>query len=70
VSWDDVIWTQIRDVVVKAMVACQNDIVFNSCCFELFGFDIMIDSDMKCWLIEINSSPSLARETLLDDMIK
>lgn len=30
----------------------------------------MIDSDMKCWLIEINSSPSLARDTLLDDMIK
>lgn len=52
------------------MVACQNDIAFNSSCFELFGFDIMIDSDFKCWLIEINSSPSLARETLLDDMIK
>mmetsp|Transcript_25950 Transcript_25950/g.19556 ORF Transcript_25950/g.19556 Transcript_25950/m.19556 type:complete len:111 (-) Transcript_25950:47-379(-) len=30
----------------------------------------MIDQDMKCWLIEINSSPSLARETLLDDMVK
>jgi hypothetical protein len=30
----------------------------------------MIDSDFKCWLIEINSSPSLARETILDDMVK
>lgn len=30
----------------------------------------MIDDEFKCWLIEINSSPSLARETLLDDMIK
>ena len=44
--------------------------MFNPSCFELFGFDILIDSDFKCWLIEINSSPSLARDTLLDDMIK
>jgi len=25
---------------------------------------------MKLWLLEINSSPSLARETKLDDLIK
>ena len=25
---------------------------------------------MKCWLLEINSSPSFSTETLLDDMIK
>lgn len=28
-------------------------------CFQLFGFDIMIDSDWKPWLIEINNNPSL-----------
>ena len=59
-----------REVILKSLVACQNDIVYNPCCFELFGFDILIDADFKCWLIEINSSPSLARETLLDDMVK
>eukprot|EP00347_Sterkiella_histriomuscorum_P010309 403376796 len=70
VNWDEIIWPQIKEVVLKSLVACQNDIQFNPCCFELFGFDVLIDTDMKCWLIEINSSPSLARETLLDDMIK
>ena len=30
----------------------------------------MIDSKKKCWLIEINSSPSLATETSLDETIK
>ena len=29
-----------------------------------------MDEDLRCWLIEVNSSPSLARETLLDDMVK
>ena len=39
-------------------------------CFELFGYDILIDSDLKPWLIEVNLSPSLACESPLDITIK
>ena len=35
--------------------------------FELFGYDLMIDSKMKVWLIEVNSSPSMGQEHLLDE---
>ena len=28
-------------------------------CFELFGFDFMVDENHKVWLIEVNSVPSL-----------
>ena len=28
--------------------------------FELFGFDFVIDEDLKCWLIEANMSPACA----------
>lgn len=52
------------------MVSAQNDISYHPCCFDLYGFDVIIDEDMKCMLLEINSSPSLACGTLLDDMIK
>ena len=70
IDWDNVIWTKIKSICVKAMVAAQNDMDFNPCCFDLYGFDVIIDEDYKISLLEINSSPSLACDTLLDDMIK
>ena len=42
----------------------------NPNCFEVFGYDIMVDNILKCWLIEVNSSQSLVRETILDDLVK
>ena len=70
IDWDGQIWTQIKAVCLKALVAAQNDIQYSPCCFDLYGFDVIIDEDLKCWLLEINSSPSFSTETLLDDMIK
>jgi hypothetical protein len=70
VNWDEQIWTEIKECCLKAMVSAQNDMQFNPSCFEVYGFDVIIDTDFKLWLLEINSSPSLARDTRLDDMIK
>jgi len=39
-------------------------------CFEILGFDIMIDSDLKPWLIEVNITPSMACDSPLDNAIK
>ena len=38
--------------------------------FELFGFDLILDTNLKVWLLEVNSSPSLAVENPLDELIK
>ena len=39
-------------------------------CFELLGFDIMIDADLEPWLLEVNLSPSLSCDAKIDLDIK
>lgn len=39
-------------------------------CFELLGFDILIDNNLDPWLLEVNLSPSLACDSTLDQRVK
>jgi tubulin polyglutamylase TTLL6/13 len=48
----------------------QPDDIYNNMCFEVLGFDIMLDHKFKPWLIEINHTPSFKTDTPLDLRIK
>ncbi|XP_012384914.1 tubulin monoglutamylase TTLL4 isoform X2 [Dasypus novemcinctus] len=39
-------------------------------CHELFGFDVMLDENLKPWVLEVNISPSLHSNSPLDISIK
>lgn len=39
-------------------------------CFEILGFDIILDHVYKPYLLEINSAPSFHTESPIDEMVK
>lgn len=48
-------------------------------CFELFGYDFIIDEDFNTWLIEVNTNPCIEESSrilkvllprMIDDMLK
>lgn len=47
-----------------------NFLFFCFLCAELFGFDILIDENLKPWLLEVNLSPSLGCDSPLDIRLK
>lgn len=38
--------------------------------FEIFGFDILLDENLKPYLLEVNHTPSFTTDTPLDYQIK
>ena len=58
-----------KDIVIDTILSAKSQLNQNDIhnCFELFGYDFMIDEDFRVWLIEINNNPYLG---LSNDFLK
>lgn len=62
--FNELIRPAMRNSVVKSLVCVQDMVENRQNSFELYGYDFMIDENLKTWLIEINSSPSMDYSTV------
>ena len=77
----EVMMEQIEDIAVKTVIAgqaslshsyrtCQPDDLENSICFQILGIDIMINQDLKPYLLEVNHLSSFGTDSPLDKKVK
>ena len=71
-------WEQIYDLIIKSILSAESYISYYTKqrfkkvnrSFEIFGYDIMVDENLKPRLMEINLSPSLSLESNMDIKLK
>jgi len=51
---------QIDKQVIASTSCVQEGIKNRKNSFQVYGYDFMVDDDLNCWLIEINSSPAMS----------
>lgn len=66
----EALWARVDAIVLQSLRACQAAVINDRHCFELYGYDVIIDAQLKPWLIEVNSSPSLSASTQSDRVMK
>ncbi|GAX78290.1 hypothetical protein CEUSTIGMA_g5732.t1 [Chlamydomonas eustigma] len=79
-DWTSV-WQAIQQLIIKSLISVQPLLKNNYrsvmpidndgfSCFEILGYDVMLDSELRPWLIEVNHSPSFNIDSPLDLAIK
>lgn len=53
--------TRVKDIIIDTFLSVRTKMNPNSrkFCFELFGFDFLLDEDFRVWLLEVNTNPFL-----------
>uniref|UniRef100_A0A3P8S2X3 Tubulin tyrosine ligase-like family, member 6 n=1 Tax=Amphiprion percula TaxID=161767 RepID=A0A3P8S2X3_AMPPE len=74
-------WNDIEDVIIKTLISAHPILKHNyhtcfpnhttgSACFEILGFDVLLDHRLRPWVLEVNHSPSFTTDSQLDREVK
>eukprot|EP01041_Mallomonas_annulata_P008581 gene8581-17702_t len=66
----DALFWEMQMIILRSLLAVQSVMISDKHCFEMYGYDIIIDQDLKPWLLEVNASPSLSANTREDYLMK
>jgi len=61
--FNEEILPKMKAIVINSLRCCQDQVGARKNSMEFVGYDFMIDSNYRPWLIEINSSPSMDYST-------
>jgi tubulin polyglutamylase TTLL6/13 len=77
------LWDKIDDLIVKTILALKGTLlveyksVFSKSktlypehCFQILGFDVLLDSKLNPWVMEVNNHPSLLVDAPIDQTVK
>ncbi|XP_058476834.1 tubulin polyglutamylase ttll6 isoform X1 [Solea solea] len=74
-------WGDIEDMIIKTLISAHPILKHNyhtcfpnhttgSACFEILGFDMLLDHRLRPWVLEVNHSPSFTTDSQLDREVK
>uniref|UniRef100_A0A8P4K8B2 Tubulin tyrosine ligase-like family, member 6 n=1 Tax=Dicentrarchus labrax TaxID=13489 RepID=A0A8P4K8B2_DICLA len=77
----DKMWNDIEDMIIKTLISAHPILKHNyhtcfpnhttgSACFEILGFDVLLDHRLRPWVLEVNHSPSFTTDSPLDREVK
>jgi tubulin polyglutamylase TTLL7 len=76
------VWRNIQDIILKTLLVAEPYLfhtykmcrpgkdIGESVCFEILGFDILLDDQLKPWVVEVNRCPSFGANQQIDFDIK
>ena len=58
---------RMKEIILHSMSSVRLKINqnFRKYCFEIFGYDFIIDSEYRIWLIEVNTNPCIEESSPL-----
>eukprot|EP00933_Yihiella_yeosuensis_P061481 TRINITY_DN64294_c0_g1_i1.p1 TRINITY_DN64294_c0_g1~~TRINITY_DN64294_c0_g1_i1.p1 ORF type:complete len:772 (-),score=175.13 TRINITY_DN64294_c0_g1_i1:72-2387(-) len=65
-AWEKKVRPAMKQAVLDTLTAVQEPLANSKngeCCFEILGYDFMVDTNLGVWLLEVNTSPCMEYST-------
>jgi tubulin polyglutamylase TTLL9 len=60
----------VQNALIRTLLSVQKVLIQDRRCFELYGYDVMVDEQLRPWVLEANASPSLSASNAADYALK